>query len=85
MDRGCSLKTIGIVFQPKIKAANDLARQLTKVVEGLGFAVWTCSAWEEERAQSLLDGTKFVVCLGGGSRVLWASLSWALTWDGSAS
>jgi len=73
MDRGCSLKTIGILFQPKIKAAGDLARQLTKVVEELGFAVWTCSAWEEERAQSLLDGTKFVVCLGGDGTILRAA------------
>ncbi len=73
MDRGCSLKKIGILFQPKIKAAGDLAQQLTKVVEGLGFAVWSCSAWDEEKAQELADGTKFVVCLGGDGTILRAA------------
>lgn len=71
---GCSQnKRIGILFQPKAPAAISLAEELAKVVEGLGAPSWLCSAWEEDRAFKQVDGTKFIVCLGGDGTILRAA------------
>jgi NAD+ kinase len=66
-------KKVGILFQPKIPAAKDLARQLEEAVGGLGVEVWVCSAWEEDRARERADGTELIVTLGGDGTVLRAA------------
>jgi len=66
-------KKIGILFQPKTSAAVTLAKELAKVVEGMGAPVWLCSAWEEEKACAQVDGTRFIVCLGGDGTILRAA------------
>ena len=66
-------KKVGILFQPKIAAAEDLARQLAKVVGDLGVAVWICSAWEEDRAREQAGETELVICLGGDGTILRAA------------
>lgn len=66
-------KKVGILFQPKIAAAEDLARQLAKVVGDLGVAVWVCSAWEEDRAREQAGETELVICLGGDGTILRAA------------
>lgn len=69
-DRTCSNKKIGIMFQPKASAAGTLAEQLARVVGGMGASVWICSAWEEDEACEQIDGTRFVICLGGDGTIL---------------
>ncbi len=66
-------KRIGILFQPKTPAAVNLAKELAKVVEGSGAPSWLCSAWEEHEAFKQVDGTKFIVCLGGDGTILRAA------------
>jgi NAD+ kinase len=66
-------KKVGILFQPKIAAAEDLARQLAKVVGDLGVAVWVCSAWEEDRAREQAGETELMICLGGDGTILRAA------------
>jgi len=66
-------KKIGILYQPKTSAAVTLAKELAKVVEGMGALVWLCSAWEEEKACAQVDGTRFIVCLGGDGTILRAA------------
>jgi NAD+ kinase len=66
-------KKVGILFQPKIAAAEDLARQLAKVVGDLGVVVWVCSAWEEDRAREQAGETELVICLGGDGTILRAA------------
>ena len=66
-------KKVGILFQPKIAAAEDLARQLAKVVGDLGAAVWVCSAWEEDRAREQAGETELVISLGGDGTILRAA------------
>lgn len=66
-------KKVGILFQPKIAAAEDLARQLAKVVGDLGVAVWVCSAWEEDRAREQAGETELVISLGGDGTILRAA------------
>ncbi len=66
-------KKVGILYQPKIAAAKDLAQKLAKVVGDLGAAVWICSAWEEDRAREQASETELVICLGGDGTVLRAA------------
>ncbi|MCJ7522456.1 MAG: NAD(+)/NADH kinase, partial [Dehalococcoidia bacterium] len=53
--------------------AEDLARQLAKVVGDLGVAVWVCSAWEEDRAREQAGETELVISLGGDGTILRAA------------
>ncbi len=72
-NRSCSNKKIGILFQSKVSAAGTLAQQLAKVVGDTGASVWVCSAWEEEKACEQIEGTRFVICLGGDGTILRAA------------
>jgi len=69
----CSNKKIGILFQSKVPAAGALAEQLAKVVGETGASVWVCSAWEEDKACEQIEGTRFVICLGGDGTILRAA------------
>jgi NAD+ kinase len=72
-NRSCSNKKIGILFQSKVSAAGILAQQLAKVVGDMGVSVWVCSAWEEDRACEQIEGTRFIICLGGDGTILRAA------------
>jgi NAD+ kinase len=66
-------RKVGILFQPKIPAAVELAQKLAKVVADLGVSVWLCSAWEDEKAREQVDATRLIVCLGGDGTILRAA------------
>lgn len=66
-------KKVGILFQPKIQAAVNLADELEKVVKDLGASAWVCSSWDEERATEYVDGTELIICLGGDGTMLRAA------------
>jgi len=66
-------KKIGILFQPKIQAAGNLASELEKVVKDLGASAWVCSSWEEDKATEHVDGTDLIICLGGDGTMLRAA------------
>ncbi len=67
------MKTVGILFQPKVPRAVDLAAELVHVVERAGARVWASSAWDEARVRDQMDGTDFAVTLGGDGTVLRAA------------
>ncbi len=69
-NKSCSDKKIGILFQSKVPAAGILAHQLAKVVGDMGVSVWVCSAWAEDKACEQIEGTGFVICLGGDGTIL---------------
>lgn len=72
-DSSCSNKKIGILFQPKASAASSLAQQISRVVTNMGASVWVCSSWEEDKACEQIEGTRFVICLGGDGTILRAA------------
>jgi NAD+ kinase len=66
-------KKAGILYQPKVRTAVDLAQQLSKVIGDLGTDVWVCSSWDEADAREQLDGTELLICLGGDGTILRAA------------
>ena len=66
-------KKVGVLFQPKIEAARDLAGRLESVLCDLGNSVWVCSAWEADKASELSEGTDILISLGGDGTVLRAA------------
>ena len=66
-------KKVGILFQPRIQAARDLASQLETVVADLGPSVWVCSARDEAKAAEVVQGTELLISLGGDGTILRAA------------
>lgn len=67
------MKQVGILYQPKVPRAVGLAEQLVGSVKRAGAKPWSCSAWDEAGIRSQVDGTEFVITLGGDGTVLRAS------------
>lgn len=67
------MKVVGVLFQPKVPRAVELAGALVSTISRHGAEVWSCSAWDEAKAREHLDGTDFVVTLGGDGTVLRAA------------
>ena len=72
-DTSCSNRKIGILFQPKASAAKTLAQQLKEVVGDMGASVWVCSSWDEDKACEQIEGSRFIICLGGDGTILRAA------------
>ncbi len=67
------MKTIGILYHPKLSEGKPLADKLAKKLRAYGQSPWVCSAWEEQTARSKLDGTDMVIAIGGDGTILRAS------------
>ncbi|HLC30858.1 MAG TPA: NAD(+)/NADH kinase [Dehalococcoidia bacterium] len=66
-------KLIGILYHPRLPAAQALSGTLTEVLEGKGYQVWSASAWEEQGAKDLMAGTAAVVSVGGDGTIMRAA------------
>jgi NAD+ kinase len=64
------MKRVGILYHPMIERAYVLAREIASFLESRGISVWLCSAWEGEKARSLLDRTDLLVTTGGDGTIL---------------
>jgi NAD+ kinase len=64
---------IGILYHPMIQATCLKAEELTRFLNSRGINVWTSSAWETEKAISLLDGTNLILTTGGDGTILRAA------------
>lgn len=56
-----------------IQATCLKAEELTRFLNSRGINVWTSSAWETEKAISLLDGTNLILTTGGDGTILRAA------------
>jgi NAD+ kinase len=64
------MKRIGILYHPLVERAYSLAQEMEKSLKSRGVSVWTCSAWEEEKACSLMDHTDLLLTSGGDGTIL---------------
>ena len=64
------MKKVGILYHPKVEATIVKARELEKQIGSMGVSAWVCSAWEQEQACGLLDGTELVITVGGDGTIL---------------
>ncbi len=67
------IKRIGILYHPMVQATCDKAQELTDFLNSRGIGVWSCSAWEIEKAVSSLDSTDLLVTTGGDGTILRAA------------
>ncbi len=67
------MKRVGILYHPKITGAGSLAEELANILPPLGVSVWVCSAWEEERARTQVEGTELILSIGGDGTILRAA------------
>lgn len=67
------MKTVGILYNPKIAAAGGLAEELAHFLPSINAAVWLCSSWEEEQARGRIEGTDLLLSIGGDGTILRAA------------
>lgn len=68
-----AIKRVGILYHPMVSRAHTLARELEGFLSSRGISSWLCSAWEEDKARTLLDGTDLILTTGGDGTILRAS------------
>jgi NAD+ kinase len=68
-----TIKKVGILYHPKVEITRTKAKELEKFLKAQGVEVWLCSAWETERAISLLKGTGLLLTVGGDGTILRAA------------
>jgi NAD+ kinase len=64
------MKKIGLLYHPKVAATRKKAGELSKFLKSQGVSVWECSAWEREKACTLLEGTDLLLTVGGDGTIL---------------
>ena len=64
------MKTVGILYHPKIEAAGILAEKLKQSIESRDINVWRSSAWELEEARKQVNGTELLLTIGGDGTIL---------------
>jgi NAD+ kinase len=67
------MKKVGILYHPLNDSARLRAEHLNLSLPADGIATWVCSAWEEKRARSLLNGTELILSIGGDGTILRAA------------
>lgn len=67
------MKRIAILYHPKIAAARDFAEEMAQFVPSLESSADLCSAWDEEGARKLVEGTELVLSVGGDGTILRAA------------
>ncbi len=67
------IKKIGILYHPMVETTSARARELNDFLISKDIKVWSCSAWETEKAVSLLDGTDLILANGGDGTILRAA------------
>jgi NAD+ kinase len=67
------IKRTGILYHPMVEATRAKAQELTSFLTSLGVDVWSCSAWETEKAIESLDSTDLILTIGGDGTILRAA------------
>ena len=64
------MNKVGILYHPMVKAAGTEAKKLREFLGSSGISVWLCSAWEGDKAGTMLNGTDLILSVGGDGTIL---------------
>lgn len=67
------MKRVGIICNPHVPKAGSLARDLAKMLGGMGWTTWLGSAWDEESLSGRITTFRAVITLGGDGTILRAA------------
>ncbi|MBM2826075.1 MAG: kinase [Dehalococcoidia bacterium] len=61
---------IGILYHPKLEAAQVMANEMVEVLIRHGASTWTCSAWDDEGTRAMIPSTDMLIGLGGDGTIV---------------
>ncbi|MFH1485768.1 MAG: NAD(+)/NADH kinase [Chloroflexota bacterium] len=64
------MKRIGVLYHPRVPAAEALAHDMAESLPSMGATAWLCSAWEEDRVRAQAEGTDLALSVGGDGTIL---------------
>ncbi len=64
------MKSVGVIYHPKIPAAKALSERLAGVLPTMKANVWLCSSWDEEQMNAHCQGTDLAFSVGGDGTIL---------------
>ena len=67
------MKSIGILYHPKVERSERFARDIEGFLQGKGMGCWVHSSWDEVKARSSLAGCDLVISVGGDGTILRAA------------
>ena len=67
------IKKIGILYHPLVETSRAKTQEITAFLTSNNTEVWSCSAWETEKAIKSLDGTDLILTTGGDGTILRAA------------
>ncbi len=65
-----SVKRIGILYNPSLDIARDLAQEVGSALSDRGVPSWQCSTQDEDKARPQIEGTDFILSIGGDGTIL---------------
>jgi NAD+ kinase len=65
-----TVKTIGILYHPKVEKTEKFARGLLDFLRGKGIKCWVHSSWDEAGAREALGDSDLIVSVGGDGTIL---------------
>jgi len=68
-----SVKSIGILYHPKIEKSQRFARDIEVFLQARGIRCWVHSSWDEGEARRKLAGSDLVISVGGDGTILRAA------------
>lgn len=67
------MKKIGILYHPMKAGAQPFAQEIQRWLDSKGVTNWVCSAWDTERALTLVNDTDLMLTVGGDGTILRAA------------
>jgi NAD+ kinase len=67
------IRKTGILYHPMAEATRQKAAEVTDFLKSRDVEVWSCSAWESDRAAENMAGTDLILTAGGDGTILRAA------------
>ncbi len=72
------IQRVGILYHPKVAAAESLAKELASSLSAQSVSFWLCSSWDDEEVRDNLINSQLLVGMGGDGTIIRAIRSASL-------